>query len=85
MPWTVFLATCCGEVFGPLERGPHIGVDKARVDPDDEGALGFELNTQTVGHGAETLNKTCVRRARASASIFPSNQRHVPRPSVFAR
>ena len=44
------------------ERGPHIGVDKARVDPDDVGALGSELNTQTVGHGYRRMFGSTVRR-----------------------
>ena len=44
------------------ERGPHVGVDKARVDPDDVGALGFELDTQTVGQGERRMFGSAVRR-----------------------
>src|SRR5580700_3056032 len=44
------------------ERGPHVGVDTARVDPDDVGALGFELDTQTVGHCERRMFGSAVRR-----------------------
>src|ERR1700722_6674606 len=41
------------------EGGPHVGGYKARVDPD-VGALGFELNTQTVGHGERRMFGSAV-------------------------